>query len=217
MEKQTYDVRLKHDSSLVVCGPSGSGKTEFVKRLLSHRNEMFDIPPRRIVWFYGTYQQSLNQFLQEIGAIMNRGLPTDLESFLQPNDLVVFDDLQSEMRNSDTITNVYTRLAHHLPCFAIFLVQHLFYKGKDATTRSLSTTYLAVMKSIRSNQQLAILASQMYPKRSRFLTNAYAAATREPFSYVFIDLRAETPDQIRIRANIFLDDAYQSVYLPNNV
>lgn len=217
MEKQTFDVRLKHDSTLVVCGPSGSGKTELVKRLITHRNEMLDKPPKRIVWFYGVYQPQLNMFMEEHGIVTLRGLPQDLENFLQPNDIVVYDDLQSEARQSDDVTNVYTKYSHHLPCFSIFLVQHLFLKGKDSTTRALSTNYLVVMKSVRGAQQVGILAGQMYPKRSNFLTQVYAYATRNPYSYLLIDMRSESPDPIRIRTNIFPGDDYQSVFLPNNL
>ena len=217
MEKETFDVRLKHDSAMVICGPSGSGKTELIKRLILHKNEMFDIVPKRIVWFYGMYQKSLDVFMTEQDIVSHRGLPVDLESFLHPNDLVVFDDLQSEMRSSDVITNVFTRLAHHLPCFAVFLMQHLFYRSKDSTTRSLSTNYLIILKNIRSNQQLSVLAGQMYPRRSTFLTGVYAYASKQPYSYILIDMRADTPDPIRIRTGIFPDDPYQSAFLPNNV
>ena len=217
MEKDTFDVRLKHDSAMVISGPSGSGKTELVKRLIHHKNEMFDLVPKRIVWFYGVYEQSLESFLIDHNVVSHRGVPSDLESFLQPYDLVVFDDLQSEMRNSNAITNVFTRLAHHLPCFAIFLMQHLFYKSKDSTTRSLSTNYLIALRNIRSNQQLSVLAGQMYPKRANLLTSVYAFATNKPFSYILIDMRAESADPIRIRTGIFPDDHYQSAFLPNNV
>ena len=150
MEMETFDIRLKHDSAMVICGPSGSGKTELLKRLITFRNELFDKVPKRIVWFYGIYQESLTTFMEEHAIVTHRGLPNDLETFLQPGDMVIFDDLQSQMRNSDAITDVFTRLAHHLPCFAVFLVQHLFYKSRDSTTRSLSTNYLIVLKNIRS-------------------------------------------------------------------
>ena len=214
MEKEVFDVRLKHDSTLVVCGPSNSGKTEIVKRLILHRNAMIDHPPKRVVWFYGIYQVSLVSFAEEHNIVMHRGIPPDLESFIKPYDMVIYDDLQTEGRNSDSITSVFTKYSHHMPCFSIFLVQHLFYKSKDSSTRSLSTCYLIYMKSVRGFRQISVLGSQV-SFRSNFLSNVYAHVTRQPYSYLFMDWRSETPDAIRVRTNIFPDDGYQSTYLTN--
>ena len=37
--------------------------------------------------------------------------------------------------------------------------------------------------------QFSSLARQMYPNRSAFAVEAYKDATREPYSYLFVDLR----------------------------
>lgn len=215
MEKNVYDVRLKLASTMVVCGPSGSGKTELVKRLIQHRNVMIDKPPKRIVWCYGLYQHSLNAFMEEHGVIAHRGLPQDLENFIQPYDMIIFDDLMKQMKNDDNVTDLFTKLAHHKPCFTVFLVQHLYFSTKDAAARSQSTSYIIYMKSVRGIRQVRFLAGQIYIQSSKFLPSVYVHATREPFSYLFLDLRSETPDCIRIRRNIFPDDGYQTAFLPN--
>jgi len=43
----------------------------------------------------------------------------------------------------------------------------------------------------------------MYPKRSQFAVDAYKDATREPYSYLLVDLRPEQDDDLRLRTNIF--------------
>ena len=217
MENNVFDVRLKLGSTTVICGPSGSGKTELVKRLIRHRNEMLDESPKRIVWCYGVYQHSLNAFMEENNIVVHRGLPQDLENFIQPYDMIIFDDLMNQMKSSEMVTSLFTKLSHHKPCFAVFLVQHLYFSTKDAAARSQSTSYIIYMKSVRGVRQVRFLAGQIYSQGCKFLSSAYAYATREPYSYLFMDMRSETPDPIRIRTNIFPDDNYQSAFLPNVV
>ena len=48
--------------------------------------------------------------------------------------------------------------------------------------------------------------------RTRFITSAYLHATKNPYSYIMLDLRQETSEAIRIRGNIFCDPA--TVYTP---
>ena len=43
----------------------------------------------------------------------------------------------------------------------------------------------------------------MYPKTSQFAVEAYKDATREPYSYLLIDLRAEQDKDLHLRTNIF--------------
>ena len=40
------------------------------------------------------------------------------------------------------------------------------------------------------------------PKNQRFLEWAYEDATKQPHSYIFLDLKAETNENHRVRANI---------------
>jgi hypothetical protein len=46
----------------------------------------------------------------------------------------------------------------------------------------------------------------MYPGKSAFMVEAFKDATSEPYSYLLIDLKADTEDKFRLRANIFPDE-----------
>ena len=46
----------------------------------------------------------------------------------------------------------------------------------------------------------------MYPNKSAFAVEAYKDATREPYSYLFVDLRPEQNEELRLRTNIFPDE-----------
>ena len=44
----------------------------------------------------------------------------------------------------------------------------------------------------------------MYPKKSKFLVEAFKDATIEPFSYLLVDLRPNMNEKFHVRSNIFL-------------
>ena len=48
----------------------------------------------------------------------------------------------------------------------------------------------------------------MYPKTSQFAVEAYRHATREPYSYLLVDLRPEQDEELRLRTNIFRGETH---------
>ena len=190
------DPRLHSRSSMMVVGPSQSGKTTFVLSLIHERNALFDRTPKRIVWCCAMKQAAP----QNRNFVLIEGLPQ--LSDIQPYDLVVLDDLMMEASKSEDVTALFTRAVHHMPCFLIFLTQNLFQQSKEARTRHLNTHYLVLFKNPRDASAISHLARQMYPGEPKFLPAAYADATKHPHSYLFIDLRQETPDAMRLRTRI---------------
>ena len=47
------------------------------------------------------------------------------------------------------------------------------------------------------------LARQMFCGNSRFMVEAYKDATDQPHGYLLIDTKQETPEDLRLRTNIF--------------
>jgi len=68
---------------------------------------------------------------------------------------------------------------------------------------SLNAHYMVLFKNTRDATQFTNLARQMYPKTSQFAVEAYKDTTREPYSYLLVDLRPEQDDDLRLRTNIF--------------
>ena len=60
----------------------------------------------------------------------------------------------------------------------------------------------------------ANLARQMYPGRGKFVQEAFKDATSVPYGYLLVDLKQDTPEDMRLRTAIFPDDGVQYVYLP---
>ena len=198
--REVHDMRLKHDSSILIAGPSGSGKSYFMERLIENRLQIFDVPPSEIYWCYGQYQQRLEALGQEHGVHLVEGLPESLLDTLPANSMVVVDDLMAEAEDNKLVTALFTKVSHHQHVTVIFLTQNLFQKGSQSRTRSLNASYIVLMKNPRDASQIRHLAVQIFPQNPKFLINVYADAIREPYSYLLLDLRQETPEKLRVRA-----------------
>jgi len=204
-----------HPSTWLVSGPTGSGKTYFIVSVL--RNRMIQPQPTRILWCYGEWQQ----LFQELQVVMKEiefieGLPTGLTNSIKPGEhtLIIIDDLMSEVGDSEELKRLYTRGSHHRSLTIIYVVQNLFDKGKSHRTVSLNTHYMVLFKNPRDKSQIDILGRQMYPSHSRFLTTAFADATRDAYGYLVLDLRPETHEDIRVVTKIMPGED-MVVYLPS--
>ena len=198
--RPVHDMRLKHNSSILVAGPSGSGKTCFVERLIENRLQIFDVPPSGIFWCYGQHQEHLERLRREHGVHLVEGLPESLLDTLPANCMLVVDDLMAEAEDSKLVTALFTKVSHHQHVTVIFLTQNLFQKGAQSRTRSLNASYIVLMKNPRDASQIRHLAAQIFPQNPKFLINVYADAIRAPYSYLLLDLRQETPDKLRVRS-----------------
>lgn len=195
------DFRLHCDRTMCVAGPSHSGKSTFVLQLLDNRHDVFHCATNRVIWCYGIYQHELNSTLHQKGYISHAGIiPTE---DIQPYDIIVLDDLLQESKNSKDVTSMFTRAAHHKPCFIIFIMQNLFPPGKEARTRSLNVHYYTIFKNPRDKSQVEFLARQILPRNPKALIDVFEAATGKPHSYLFLDLTQECPDPYRFRGSLF--------------
>ncbi len=212
---ETFDARFRHNGSMILAGPSQSGKTTFILKLLRHRHLLFDIPLKRVYWYYGVYQPEVHQRLQaESETVLQEGLPASFDQ-VQPYSLIVLDDLMREIKSAkDSVTNLFTRIAHHKNCFVILVTQNLFQGGVDSRTQHLNAQYLVLFKNPRDSLQVRILNTQMFPGKKNYLTSVFEDATSRPHGYLLIDNHQETSDQIRLRSKIFQEEAPMLVYQP---
>ena len=199
---------LRHPFTALVAGPTGCGKTRFVFKLIENAHVMIDPPPSKIVYCYDEYQQLFDGYPQ---VTFRRGLP-DLDDFEGSHPvLLVIDDLMNEA--DESVANLFTKGSHHRNVSVLFLVQNLFHKNRYVRTISLNAHYMVLFKNPRDASQFSSLARQMYPNKSAFVVEAYKDATRQPYSYLFVDLRPEQDEDLRLRTNIFPGDT-QYVYVP---
>ena len=68
---------------------------------------------------------------------------------------------------------------------------------------SLNSQYLVLFNNPRDQQQITVLARQMYPGQSEQFLNTYRMATSKPFGYLLIDLKPDTSNDKRPWPNVF--------------
>ena len=103
---------------MIVAAPTGFGKTAYVQQLLQKADRTIHPPPENIVLGHSYWQPKYNEIRDAIPNIQFvRGIPPNLEddSFLDPikRNLIVFDDLMSDIRKDQRITDLFTKGSHH--------------------------------------------------------------------------------------------------------
>lgn len=191
---------LKCPFTFVISGPTGCGKSVFVRDLLKLRREMFSPVPDKFVWFYGIYQPLYDE-ISDVTFV--EGLPTNYREYLGVNTCFVIDDLMSEGAGDKRLTHLFTRGSHHLNLSVIFITQNFFHKGKEMRDITLNAQYLLLCKNRRDMNQITSLGRQLFPTKIKFFQEVYEDATKKPYSYLFIDLRSDTPEELRLRTQIF--------------
>ena len=197
-------MEFKHPSTILISGPTGSGKSEFVGRLILER--MLDPMPNKIIWIYGEWQplyDKLSMIRNQIEFI--HGVPPNFYENLNPNfkNLVILDDQMSKSTGDKTISKIFTEGSHHKNTSVIYIVQNLFSKGAEHRTISLNSQYIVVFKNPRDKSQIQSIARQMFPNRVSLFVDVFNDATNQPYGYLIIDLRPDTPEDYRLRTHIF--------------
>ena len=127
--------------------------------------------------------------------------------------LVVIDDLMHKTGNSKKVSELFTKGSHHRNLSVVLILQNLFHQDKEMRTVSLNTHYMILFKNPRDALQISHLAKQMYPNKSKYMVEAYKDATAQPYGYLFVDLKPDTYEDMRLLTNIFPDE-YTTVYVP---
>ena len=204
---------LVHPSTMIVAGPSSSGKTVFVTRLLEH--DMFRDESGngmdRVLWFSGTTPTP--EFKENLEKIcgnkieFHKGLDEEIIEYglnRKQNTIIVIDDLMNEVKDSVSLSHMFTRVSHHDNCTIIYLVQNIFEKGKSTSTVGKNSHYIVFMRNPKGQQDIQNIGKQICVKGelSDFV-KLVRRETEEPYSYILIDSHPQTPIEFQLRKNIF--------------
>jgi hypothetical protein len=198
---KSYAVGFFHPFTGIIAGPTGSGKSVFVFKFIRDIKNLMFPPPERIIYCYGEYQDVFADFPE---VEFTEGLPRMTDFDGSQRILLIIDDLMHEA--GDEVTKIFTKGSHHRNISVFFLTQNLFFKSKGSRTMSLNAQYIVVFKSVRGSGQVSNLAGQIFPGHSKYMMEAYLDSTSKPFGYLLIDLKPQTPDELRLRSNIFSNE-----------
>ena len=216
---------FRHPSTILIAGPTGCGKTQFLVQLLTASSATISPPPERIVWVYGEWQSAYEELQARLGpdriAFATNCNMEELYNTLNPQvrNLIVLDDqmesdtVRRSSASAASLAKFFTQGSHHRNLTVIYIVQNLFNQDKMMRTVSLNAHYLLLFKNPRDKSQIRTLAQQMYPTRVSFLIDAFNDATTEAYGYLLLDLRPETPDELRVRTNV-IPPQQMRIYTP---
>jgi hypothetical protein len=197
------DLRLKSPFGAVIAGPSGAGKSVVMERLIERRDTMCDNPPEEVIYCYGSWQPAFermrNVTFHEGLIDFKAGLPSDGK----PRWLII-DDLMSESSANEDVDDLFTKHSHHKNISVFVLVQNFFHKGFRTIT--LNAHYLFLFKNPRDASQVGFLARQLFPENPNFLIESYKDATAKPHSFLAVDLKQNTSEDLRVLGNFLPSD-----------
>ena len=138
--------------TMIVSGATMSGKTEWVKRLLAHKENMMIPVLKKVLFCYKYWQPSYTEMLKTMPEItFHKGMHNDIvqSKYFDANgpSLIVFHDLMRTVMNDDTAADLFTEGVHHRNISVVFIIQNLFFQGKQS--RTISVHYFIFLKNPR--------------------------------------------------------------------
>ena len=208
-----FDLRLKKNFKIFLSGPSGCGKTTFITDLITNLDQISVDPPKKVIYFYKEWQTKFTDMEQTLGVNFiedNDMIIEQIKDFNVPA-LVIFDDMLNS-ENLKAVAQLFTVFGRHLNLCLAFLTQRLFNNNEFFRQISQNSDYIGVFKNPRNSREIRTLASQITPKTLELLT-IYQKATKDPYSYVLINLTQEGLPQLKYISNVFAKNHVVNVYV----
>jgi GTPase SAR1 family protein len=214
-ENKIYDITLQHPSRFIIYGPSGSGKSSFVEKILLYMNNLFGFDFEKIIYCSGQVFPNFD-YVNNKKVIKIQTLDKDILMSIdeKQKNIIIIDDNMHVMTNDILISDLFTKISHHKNITVVLILQNLFPKSKYMRDISSNSTYIVLMSNPRETLQVKTLSTQIDGANQNFILNCYIDATKgKPFSYLFLDFDQNTPDELRVRTNIFPDESPKYVYV----
>ena len=139
------------------------------------------------------------------------GLPENLndDSFIDTRypSLIIIDDLMRDATNSKDVCELFVEGSHHSNVSVACIMQNAFSKGRESRTMNINSQYVVLFKNPRDQVGPAIFARQMYPNNPKKFMDIYTEGTKRAYGYLFIDLKQNTPEEDRLKTDIFKDES----------
>ena len=215
-----HDIRFKENFKIFVCGPSRCGKTVFIKDLLQNIPSITKQNISKVIYVYKVWQQIFEDmklqglvhfFLREEENIVEKIKKLSFGQY----SLVIFDDLINS-KNLEEISNLFIVDGRHSNYSMIFTSQRMFVNNEYFRQISNNCDYIVVFKNPRNYSEIRTLAQQLTPM-SLDLLEIYTKATKDPFTYLLINLTQECNEDVKFLSHLFDYDHYVKTYVKKDI
>lgn len=200
--------------TMMAVGSTHSGKSSFIVRMIKEQSDLFAKPFKQIYYFYNEWQPLFEQLRTNRIVHFKEGAPTaECLDEIPPDSLVVIDDMLTKLCDSKDLVELFTVKSHHRRISVVFVSQSFFYDTKQMRCVTRNCHFIVLFKSPRMASVVEQLSRQIWPTKKNFLTDAYAKATKEPYTYLFLDLHPSSPENLRVLSKIMPSDEHAHVFL----
>ena len=215
-----HDIRFKENFKIFVFGPSRCGKTVFIKDLLQNIPSITKQNISKVIYVYKVWQQTFEDmklqglvhfFLREEENIVEKIKKLSFGEY----SLVIFDDLINS-KNLEEISNLFVVDGRHSNYSMIFTSQRMFVNNEYFRQISNNCDYIVVFKNPRNYSEIRTLAQQLTPM-SLDLLEIYTKATKDPFTYLLINLTQECNEDVKFLSHLFDYDHYVKTYVKKDI
>ena len=156
LEFHPRDLKMKIPCTGLFVGPTLSGKTTLILQVVDNADELFDPPPKTIVYAYGQFDEGIHEFRKR-GVMIVAGAPSDefLQKIRKPA-LLILDDLMSNVKNT-YLDDLYTKKAHHMNMAVFFVLQNMF--DKASRVARMNSHYIFIMRAPNSALHIQTLGN----------------------------------------------------------
>jgi len=114
---------------------------------------------------------------------------------------------------STKVSQLFTKGSHHRNISLVLITQNFFYQGPFARGSSLNSEYIVVLSNPRDKTQIVSLARQVYPENFSSFHKTYLDVSKDPHTYLLLDLTQWINDLLRLRTKTFPEETTE-VFAP---
>jgi hypothetical protein len=182
-------------------GPPGSGKSSYCVKLLKYQKYLYEHVVDKIIYVYSAWQTNYDELNALFGSKITFmcGMPPDFSIF--KSCILVIDDQMNSL--SDDFMQTVICNSHHKNVTLIVLVQELFANNYVKRVRK-NSHYISFLKTPYL-LDISIFARKIYTGScfKAFMDGFKFVMQQKKYPHLLLDLHAETPDELRIRYDIF--------------
>jgi len=209
----SYDRTLKKNFKIFVAGPSGCGKTIFACDIIQNWPIISRQAFSAIIYCWNQWQPKYDEMKQLVTHWVrdDDNMIRNIKSIARGKPVfIIFDDAINS-KSLPEIANLFMIDGRHSNMSMMFLSQRMFDKDKSFMQISRNSDYFVVFKNPRDASEIGRLAQQLTPGK-RGLLPIYEEATKDPWSYLFIDLTQECPPAVKYTSHLFDENGVVRVY-----